>query len=654
MERRLFAAGGAIGVGLVLVLSRLIQLTLVQGESLASQAAVQHRQRIVLTPRRGAIVDRHNVPLALSTPVESFFVRPRKLPTGVDTQVPALAAALHISPQEVNRALHAPAPFVWLKRQATSQEAAQVRALNITGVESIETQRRFYPQGTLAAPIIGFTNIDAEGLEGVEFASERYLRGEPAEVLRERDAFGRTMRAQGQELPPDALNVRLTLDAGLQYLAERELDRRVRETRALAGTVIILDPQTFAILALAQVPRFDPNTPNQSPAETRRNRAISDCYEPGSTLKTLLAAAALDMNVVRPEEQVFCELGQYPVGKHTIHDHHPYGWLSVAEVLQHSSNIGAAKIGERVGKEVYHSYLRAFGLGVETGIDLPGEIAGLLPAVQQWARINLVTASFGHGVAVTPLQLACAYAALANDGVLMRPYLIREVFDADDKLVVANSPQRLRQVVRTETAHRVMKLLEKVIEKEGTGWRARIEGVPVAGKTGTSQKINGRGGYSARGRIASFVGIVPADQPRLVILVTIDEPKTGTYGGEIAAPVFQAIARHALGQLGIDVNAYKLERASVTVPPVSAPPSLRRSRALGLTPAASALAPVLATGPSFLGLSLREAIQKARREGWRITTAGSGYVIRQGVQTDPEDGQSVYTLLLSPTNEAHP
>lgn len=654
MEKRLLTAGGIIGVGLALVLGRLVQLTVIQAPYLASQAASQHKQRITLVPRRGAIVDRDNVPLALSLPVESFFVRPDKLPADVETRVPALAAALRLSPEEVPRVLRSSAPFVWLKRRVTPEEAARVRALDIAGIDSVESQRRFYPQGTLAAPIIGFTNVDAVGLEGVELAYDRYLRGDSTELVGERDAFGRTILVQGGQASPAALNVRLTLDAGLQYLAERELERAVRDTRALAGSVVILEPQTFAVLALAQVPTFNPNAPADSPAAARRNRVISDCYEPGSTLKTLLAAAALDVQSVRPEEQIFCELGRYQVGRHTIRDHHPYGWLSFAEVLQRSSNIGVAKVGERLGKDTYQAYLRAFGLGAKTGIDLPGEIRGLLAPPTAWSRINLVTASFGQGIAVTPLQLACAYAALANDGVLMRPYLVREVFDAEGTVVVANGPQRLRQVVRSDTARRLIELLEKVVEQGGTGWRAQIKGVRVAGKTGTSQKVDPRGGYSPRGRIASFVGIVPADQPRLVILVTIDEPKTGTYGGEVAAPVFQVIARQALAQLGIERHKATIEWVSSALPQTSVtvgrrPPSL--SHPLQLTSTAPLVSPQVQAEANFLGLSLREALRLARDHGWRVTITGSGYVTRQQVQIDPDTKQPVYILTLTPTGE---
>jgi cell division protein FtsI (penicillin-binding protein 3) len=656
MSERLLAVGGAIGVGLLLVLLRLVELTVVQGDELARQAAIQHQRRLVLAPRRGEIVDRNGEPLALSLPAESLFVRTKQLPADAEKHVASLASALHLSSQEVQKTLRSSARFVWLKRQASPEEAAQVRTLGITGIDSIEEDRRFYPQGRLAAPLLGFTDIDAKGLEGIERAYDQFLRGVPREVFEERDAMGQTFLVQDGVMSPEALRVRLTLDAGLQYIAEQELSRSVKDTRALAGTAIVLDPETFEILALAQVPTFDPNDPGETRAEDRRNPAISNCYEPGSTLKVLLAAAALDTSTVRPEERIFCEYGHYPVGSHVIHDHHPYGTLTFAEVLQHSSNIGAAKVGERLGKKIYHKYLRDFGLGQKTGVDLPMESPGILGAVDDWARINLVTASFGQGVAVTPLQLACAYAALANGGTLMKPYLVRALIDADGKAVKAHSPTPVRQVVRPETAKLLVQLLEKVVEKEGTGRRAAIEGVRIAGKTGTSQKINGVGGYSARGRIASFVGIVPADQPRFVILVAIDEPKTAVYGGEVAAPVFQAIARQALARAGLGGNKAHLEWASLP-----ASPTAEKSRGVRMPlpqqaalVSPSSVADVEESAPNFLGMSLRTALRTAQLKGLHITAMGSGYVTRQDIQDDRDTGERVYALTLSPVGEGRP
>ena len=367
----------------------------------------------------------------------------------------------------------------------------------------------------------------------------------------------------------------------------------------------------------------------------------------------MLAAAALDSGSVRPEEPIFCEYGHYQVGRHVIHDHHPYGTLTFAEVLQHSSNICAAKVGERLGKAMYHKYLRDFGLGQRTGVDLPMESPGILASVDEWARINLVTASFGQGVATTPLQLASAFAALANGGKLMKPYLVSAIYDADGKVIKANTPTLMRQVVRPETAQLLVQLLEKVVEKEGTGWRARIEGVRVAGKTGTSQKINGSGGYSAHGRIASFVGIVPADQPRFVILVAIDEPKTAVYGGLVAAPVFQAIARQALLRIGIDGARLDVELANTAMErePKGRMPTRQEARAF------SSSAPAVAMDeftPNFMGMSLRSASRIAQQRGIRISAVGSGYVTHQSMQNEQGTGEPMYALILAPGGEVQP
>lgn len=658
MNERLLVVGGAIGVGLVFVFLRLIQLTVIQGEELTRQAAMQHQRQLVLAPRRGEIVDRNGEPLALSFPAESLFVRTKQLPLDFEKKVPALASALRLPSQDVQKALRSSARFVWLKRQASPEEAARVRALGIPGIDSVEEDRRFYPQGQLAAPLLGFTNIDAKGLEGIERTYDRFLRGEPRAFLEERDATGQTFLVQDGVTPPEALNVQLTLDAGLQYIAEQELSRSVKETRALGGSVVVLDPGTFEVLALAHVPTFDPNDPGNTPAELRRNPAISNCYEPGSTLKVLLAAAAFDTQSVRPEEKIFCEYGHYQVGPHIIHDHHPYGALTFAEIIQHSSNIGAAKIGERLGKKTYHKYLRDFGLGQKTGIDLPMESPGILASADDWARINLVTASFGQGIAVSPVQLTAAFAAVANGGNLLKPYIVREVVDVDGKAIKVNTPTHIRQVVKPETAQLLLQLMEKVVEKEGTGWRARIEGVRVAGKTGTSQKINGAGGYSARGRIASFIGIVPADQPRFVILVTIDEPKTSVYGGAVAAPVFQTIAQQALTRIGITGEKAQLEWASLTTPPILE----KKSEPLASVPQKIGSAPpvpiVGAEGaestPNFIGMSLRAALRTAQLSGLHVTAVGNGYVTSQSVRPDGDTGQFVYALTLSPAGEGHP
>ena len=632
MKKRLWTAALCMGLGLVLVAAWLVQLTVLQHRELADQAANQHHKRIRWTSPRGTIVDRNGTSLVLSLAAESLFAHPAQLPDGVDERLPALAAALGLPAPQVAQRLKKSASFVWLQRRVSPQLAAQVRSLGIDGIGSQPSERRVYPQGSLAAPLLGFTDIDAKGLAGVEQSYDHYLRGRPAELTGLRDAFGRVIFAQGVDTAPSrTFEVRLSLDARLQYIAEHELARAVEAHAAKAGTVVILDPRSFAVLAMAQVPSFDPHNPAATPAADRRNRLVSEVYEPGSTLKALLAAAALDSRLVHAEEQIFCEQGRYRIGRRTVQDHRPHGWLSFAEIIKHSSNIGAAKVVERLGQPTYFRYLRAFGLGQTSGIDLPAESSGLLSADRHWPDIKLATVSFGYGVAVTPLQLAVAFATLANDGVLMRPYVVQDIRDSEGTLLEANRPQYVWQAVRPETAKQVVGLLEQVVEPGGTGWRARLEGFRVAGKTGTSQKLDDEGAYSARTHIASFVGIVPADAPQLVIAVTVDEPRRGGYyGGQVAAPVFRAIASQAVAVLGVEAAPVPVQVAGPTrSDPSPSPDGFGR--------------------PNFLGLSLREALRLADRNGWRVSTTGSGYVVAQAVQHDPHTAQPFYRLSLAPT-----
>ena len=648
MSRRIGLVAGMLGVGLLLIVARLVHLTVVQGDTLAQRAAGQHLHDETVAPQRGAIVDRNGRRLAFSVGAESLYVHPAKLPADVDDMIPVLARHLALPAQQVDAILHSARPFVWLKRGVFPQEASQIKALGVSGLHSKSTQRRVYPYRTLAAPLLGFVNVDAHGLEGIEKAYNRYLLGPVSHTPVERDGHQRVILIRGGGQQPETFRVRLTLDTTLQYVAERELARAVRHSRAAAGSVVILDPRTFAILALAQVPTFDPNRPGDFSPDARRNRVISDYYEPGSTLKALLVAAALDAGQVSETDPIFCENGAYRVGRHKIRDVHPYGELSVDGVLTKSSNIGAAKIGEMLGKERYYNSLQAFGLGQKTGVDLPGEVSGALPPLRQWSRIRLVTVSFGQGVAVTPLQLACAYAALANDGMLMRPYVVSEIVSSTGEVIHANGPAPIRQVIQPETAQRIRTLLAHVVEPGGTGRRAHIQGFRVAGKTGTSQKVDPRGGYSETGRIASFIGMVPAEQPRLVILAIIDEPQTATYGGTVAAPVFQAIARQALAYLGVAGSAGEGTDSQWTGSPHVSTATLSAESAFSSEAARAAGDDSSAnrSADDFMGLSLRAAMRKASLSGLRVAPHGSGYVTAQRVRHKAQTGEAVYELRL--------
>jgi len=607
-----------------LILGRAIDLTVLRGPELARQAALQHRARIELMPHRGPIMDRNGEALALSLDVPSVYVRPHEF-RAPEAGVGALAAALHLPAKLVRAKTAGRQPFVWLKRQASPREAEAVQHLALPGVYTVAEGRRFYPLGSLAAHVLGFVGVDSQGLEGLERRLDRTIRGEARDIEADRDARGRAMFTAGvQAEPAQGSRVELTLDAGIQDATERELAAGVAAARAAGGAAVVLDPTTGEVLALANVPTFDPNHPGALSdhrwRERIRNRALTDPYEPGSTFKAILAAAAIEERVVQPNDMFFCENGRYQIGRWKIHDSHPHGWLTFAEVIEYSSNIGATKVADRLGAARYARYLRAFGFGSRTGIELPGETPGIMRPVEAWARIDLATHSFGQGVSVTPVQMAAAFGAIANGGTLMRPYVVHRIVDRNGNVTLENRPTPVRRVVSQRTAETVTTLLRRVVEeKGGTGTKARLDDFPVAGKTGTAQKVNLQtGGYSAK-RIGSFVGFVPADRPRLVILVLIDEPGTSSYGGIVAAPVFRAIAISALGRLGI-------EPAPSPVPQlVSAPPVVPTRKPV--QPSASAeLVDDDAATPSFLGLSRREAIARAQAAGWAVEATGVGYV----------------------------
>jgi len=620
--RTLVVAGFLAGL-LLLVVARAIDLAVLRGPALARLAQLQHRQRVALVPPRGTMVDRNGEVLALSLEVPSVYVRPHEF-AGQEARLPALATALHVPVRELRTRLKGGQPFVWLHRQTLPREAAAIERLGLRGVYTVAEGRRFYPHNALAAQVLGFVGVDSQGLEGLERHLDDFVKGAPQYLDVDRDARGREILRRGvAPAPAEGSRVVLTLDAGIQDATERELAAGVAAAQAAGGAAIVLDPTTGEVLALANLPTYNPNQPD-AVRETRwrdrvRNRAITDPYEPGSTFKAILAAAAIEEKAVRPSEMFFCEHGRAHVGRWTIHDTHPHGWLSFAEVIQYSSNIGATKVAERLGRERYYRYLLAFGFGTRTGIDLPGETPGIMRPLETWSRIDLATHSFGQGISVTALQMATAFAAIANGGVLMRPFVVRRIVMPGGEVALETCPVVVRRVVSARTAETVTALLRRVVEERGgTGTKAKLDDFPVAGKTGTAQKVNLlTGGYSSK-RIGSFVGFVPADAPRAVILVLIDEPRTATYGGVVAAPVFRAIASAVLKRLAVEPAAPAVQEAA-------APPAPRPARVA----ADVAAAPSPSATPSFLGLSLREAVTRAQAAGWEVEVTGTGYVAAQ-------------------------
>jgi cell division protein FtsI (penicillin-binding protein 3) len=473
--------------------------------------------------------------------------------------------------------------------------------------------------------VIGFVSRDSEGLEGLELQYNDYIRGETGSSIIERDALGRRVLAQGVEglrIPPGG-DVHLTIDTSIQHLAEKELEATITKNRAKAGVAIVVEPFTGEVLALANYPSFDPNNFSKESAQQRRNRAIADSFEPGSIFKTILAAAALEEGVVGKEDLFYCEMGKYAFGGKIIHDTHPNGWLPFYKILQVSSNIGFTKVAEKLKKDRYFRYIEKFGFGQVTGIDMPGEIAGLLRRPESWSAVDLATHAFGQGISVTPMQMVMAYAAVANGGFLMRPYVVSRVMSPNGDVLVQNQPHVVRRVISEKTSHLLASMLTEVTSEGGTGTMANIEGFDVAGKTGTAQKADlAHGGYAAKKRVASVVGFVPANDPRLVALVLVDEPEVNVYGGIVAAPAFRDIARGALRHLA--VAPQKSDFIPSAIADVRAPLRRAPSKENEMVNDGNASAV-----PDFVGLSLREAVERARAMKVRVKMRGNGYVVKQ-------------------------
>lgn len=616
---RIGVTAAFFGIYFVAVLARVFDLCVIDSEFLKAEARNQQLRTVNLPPERGPIVDRNGDVMALTLESASVFVDPNEVTFGSEA-VPLLARTLDLAPEVVAQKVNGEGRFAWLLRATSPERAAAVQALQLPGIGTKSSRARYYPHGALAGQFLGFSGFDNEGLEGVELAYDHELRGAARSVAVQRDARGGHIMLEGvpDMAPKRGARVELTLDANLQRIAEEELEAAVSERQAKAGVAIVMDPTTGEILAMANAPRFDPNLASSADPSVRRNRAVTDRYEPGSTFKAILAAAAIQADVVLPQDRVFCENGRYAIGRRTITDHDPYGWMTFADVIRFSSNIGAAKIAERLGSEQLEKTIRAFGFGERSGIDLPGEVPGVVRPAKQWKRINLATAAFGHGIDVTPLQVLRAYAAIANGGQLMRPYVVRRVISADRAVIKENTPEPVGQPVSADTAKIVSDMLRAVVDN-GTATAARIDGVSVAGKTGTARRIDPQTGrYSNRHHIASFVGYFPVESPRFAMLVVIDEPRTGVYGGIVAAPVFRRIGDYLADRHGL----------RVTVPPV---PLVAPAAPLRLITWSAGLEEGM---PSYLGLGMRAAIARAERAGWDVDTVGSGFVVAQ----DPPPG----------------
>jgi len=518
---------------------------------LSRKAADQYTRDLVKHGRRGTIYDANHIEMAISIDTTSVAAYPRII-SDPDRTAGILAKALDLNKRAVKRKLISKRSFVWLKRQVTPKETKAVSALEITGVDFIPAYGRFYPNRGLAASVLGFSGTEGRGLEGLEYRYENYLQGPTRKVTVLKDALGRGFNEEKEDHDSEGgNNLVLTIDRNIQYIAENALQEAVTRFSARSGMVIVMAPKSGAILALAQSPNFNPNAFGSYDKELWRNRAITDPFEPGSTMKIFSAAAAIESGICTPNTIFFCENGSFKVGKHTVHDTHPYDWLSLQQIVKYSSNIGAVKVGQSIGQEFLYTVLRNFGFGQKTGIDCPGETSGSLASWKRWSSIDAGAIAFGQGMAVSAVQLAAAVSAIANDGILMKPYVVQAITDTNGRLIKNTTPQKIRQVVSPETARTVRKILRTVTTSGGTGVQAALEGYTVCGKTGTAQKVDRNGAYAKGKYVASFVGFVPARVPKLTILVVIDEPEKQHYGGIVTAPVFRTIAEESLNYLNI-------------------------------------------------------------------------------------------------------
>jgi len=612
----------------IALLSRAFQLQVLSGEKLKNLAQRQHTATLQLQPERGMIYDRNGEKLAVSVLADSVCADPTRItdPVKASTQI---AGILNLDKQVVMKKILEPKSFCWLARRISPEQAANVDNVEIEGIFLVKEPKRFYPNGQLAAHLLGFVGADANGLEGLENKYDDILKGKPEKLAWARDAKGKKifLRVGNNEAKKDeSVNLVLTIDSRIQYLVETHLKEAVLSKGAKGGIAIVMDPKTGEILAMANEVGFNPNNINGLTPEKWRNRAVTDYFDPGSTFKPFLVAGALEEKIIKESDKFFCENGNYKIANRVIHEANRkrHGTLDVRDILKYSSNIGAVKIAQKLGKEKFYQYIDNFGFGSKTGIDLPGESPGLVRPVRNWTTVDAATIAFGQGVSVTAIQMISAMSAIANGGVLMKPYILRSVTDKNNIPIKMYNPTVVRKVVSVETAKRMTNMLTEVVgSADGTGKNANIVNVAVAGKTGTSQKFDfSRGVYSSEKVRTSFMGFFPADNPQVAILVILDEPQRDKWGGVAAAPVFKSIGEQIL-------NCFK---TNIRETPIFEQDKANKVQLI------SAQETIVAHSvdnndeyavPDFHGLTIRDAMKKAKAKSIELKVSGNGWAVRQ-------------------------
>lgn len=556
-KSRLYVIFGIFLLFFLVLFSRLFYIQVISAGKLSKIASDQYEKIIKLPANRGNIYDRFHRPLALTMPVYSVYVDPSKV-KNIKKTARKFSKIIEMKVDTLKKKMKKPGYFVWLKRHIKKEKKDKLSQYRLPGIGFVREKERFYPNGNLASHILGYTGIDTQGLGGIEYSLENKLKGIKGYKCINVDATQRELPYLDKKYvkPHKGFDVVLTIDEVVQNIIERYLRKAVEKWDATGGSIIVMNPNTGEILGMSNKPTYDPNKYSQYPAEHRKNRAISHIFEPGSIFKIVTGSAVIEEGLVEKDEKIFCENGTYKVHSHILHDYHSYGKLTFPKVIINSSNIGTVKLAQRLGKQELYEYIKLFGFGQETGIKLPGEAKGIVRKPENWSKISIASVPIGQEVGVTALQMVCALSTIANGGDLLLPRVVKRI-EVNKKAVVKEFNKKVkRKVISEKTASFMKNILRRVVES-GTGEKASIKGVKIAGKTGTAQKINEEGKYSRSKYMASFMGFFPVDDPVISIIVVIDEPSPVHFGGVVAAPVFKKVSKAILSYYQVS-NTEKL------------------------------------------------------------------------------------------------
>ena len=645
-QRRTLFLSAFLSAWAIVIVARLIQVQLLRHDEYVVRANKQQERTLSLTPVRGSIRDAHGRILAESIRAESIYADPQAVRDWKET-LRALSSVpgLEIDQADLTRRLKGRGEFAWVARQVADPVAARVRALNLPGIYFLEEHQRSYPKGSLAANVLGYVSVDGAGLAGIEYSFDSLVRGKPGKVTLLRDARQRMymVGGDGKNASVDGQHVILTIDEVVQFVTERALAKAAEKYHAASGSAIVMDPEDGSILAMASYPTFDPNEFRRSGPQGWRNRPVQDMYEPGSTFKIVTAAGALEEGLVTPSQIIDCGPGYIDVANARIREHggKQYGYMSFEDVIVHSSNVGTIRTALALGPARLERYIHSFGFGEQTAITLPGETGGVFRPRSQWSKLSNAVIAIGQEIAVTPLQMVRALSIVANGGVMVQPRIVARVVDDEGRTIYQPPTTPKKRVISERTATILNQILKSVVSR-GTGMPAALDEYVVAGKTGTAQKVVA-GRYSATRTVASFAGYVPADRPRLAILVVIDDPHGGQYGGTVAAPAFREIADGALRYLGV--------QPSLPARELELPAAKLAAFSQKFSPSAPAAVSTPAGVPDLLGMDGRAAVSRATMAGYEVKASGTGRVISQTPLPGQSPGNRTIDLVMSPHTE---